>query len=489
MSFNSDLSNPDVIENFDFERFMQMTDQDFKFDGEDEIGGSISYDQASALCTSWTAPLPPQPEVGDSHSHGGPRQHRRKDSHSLHGRDFHADEHVYGRAGLNPKPGPDPDLSSHPDDSLEWPLDRVLTWLATNGFSNDWQKTFESFEISGPGFLDLGRGKRGRGNSIPMHQVIYSSLAGLCAERGTDWDQVKEREEGRRMRRLIRDIDLERLPRRRVESTSFLDAKLDTPSLQPGRPVSLCQRCRSAELRCDGKVPACTACEVAMQSAECSYVSGSNRELQVMETSKRILGEEHPDTLTSMANLASTYRNQGRWKEAEELEVQVMDVRKRVLGEEHPDTLTNMANLASTYQNQGRWKEAEELKVQVMEIRKRVLGEEHTPRRLDLSGVLPTKPKEKTSIESRFKGFGACRKRKAPSTNGDHIPFSDDTYNARASETRHSPSASSGVPSCHSYPPPRGYVSAIANEQSDLRFADMEVVDRLVSLWTTVKPL
>jgi hypothetical protein len=26
---------------------------------------------------------------------------------------------------------------------------------------------------------------------------------------------------------------------------------------------------------------------------------------------KRVLGQEHPDTLTSMADLASTYRNQG----------------------------------------------------------------------------------------------------------------------------------------------------------------------------------
>jgi hypothetical protein len=34
----------------------------------------------------------------------------------------------------------------------------------------------------------------------------------------------------------------------------------------------------------------------------------------------RVLGDEHPDTLTSMADLASTYRNQGRWKEAEELD-------------------------------------------------------------------------------------------------------------------------------------------------------------------------
>ncbi|KAF2008718.1 kinesin light chain [Aaosphaeria arxii CBS 175.79] len=104
-------------------------------------------------------------------------------------------------------------------------------------------------------------------------------------------------------------------------------------------------------------------------------------DVQVMETRKRVLGEEHPDTLASVANLASTYWNQGRWKEAEELDVQldvqVMETSKRVLGEEHPDTLTSMANLASTYWNQGRWREAEELDVQVMETRKRVLGEEH----------------------------------------------------------------------------------------------------------------
>jgi tetratricopeptide (TPR) repeat protein len=100
-------------------------------------------------------------------------------------------------------------------------------------------------------------------------------------------------------------------------------------------------------------------------------------EVQVMETRKRVLGAEHPDTLTSMANLASTFWNQGRWKEAEELDVQVMETRKRVLGAEHPDTLTSMANLASTYRNQGRWKEAEELDVQVMETSSRVLGAEH----------------------------------------------------------------------------------------------------------------
>ena len=107
------------------------------------------------------------------------------------------------------------------------------------------------------------------------------------------------------------------------------------------------------------------------------WKEAENLWLLVMETRKRVLGQEHPDSLRSMANLASTYWNRGRWKEAEELEVLVMETRKRVLGQEHPDTLTSMANLASTYWSQGRWKEAEELEVFVMETRKRVLGEEH----------------------------------------------------------------------------------------------------------------
>jgi hypothetical protein len=48
-----------------------------------------------------------------------------------------------------------------------------------------------------------------------------------------------------------------------------------------------------------------------------------------------------------MGNLVSTYWNQGRWDGAEKLEVQAMETRKTKLGADHPDTLTSMANLAS----------------------------------------------------------------------------------------------------------------------------------------------
>jgi hypothetical protein len=77
-----------------------------------------------------------------------------------------------------------------------------------------------------------------------------------------------------------------------------------------------------------------------------------------------------------MANLASTYRNQGRWKEAEELEVQVIETRKRVLGEKHPDTLTSMNNLAFTFKAQGR-DEAVSLMEKCFQLRKQVLGPQH----------------------------------------------------------------------------------------------------------------
>jgi len=61
---------------------------------------------------------------------------------------------------------------------------------------------------------------------------------------------------------------------------------------------------------------------------------------------KQILGEQHPDTLTAMANLASTYLNQGKWDEAMGLQEKVLALTKQILGEQHPDTLRAMANLA-----------------------------------------------------------------------------------------------------------------------------------------------
>ncbi|KAF7173406.1 hypothetical protein CNMCM6106_007488 [Aspergillus hiratsukae] len=102
------------------------------------------------------------------------------------------------------------------------------------------------------------------------------------------------------------------------------------------------------------RIADCLASDGRYQEAEVLY-----KKLMEINQERNVPG--HSSTLTSMANLASTYRYQGRWNEAEKLEVQVMETSKTVLGAEHPDTLTSMANLASTYWNQGRWNEAEKL--------------------------------------------------------------------------------------------------------------------------------
>jgi hypothetical protein len=67
----------------------------------------------------------------------------------------------------------------------------------------------------------------------------------------------------------------------------------------------------------------------------------------------------------------------GRWKEAEKLEAQMMETSSRVLGEEHPSTLTSMANLAHTWKSQSRNEEAISLMEKCLELQKRILETHH----------------------------------------------------------------------------------------------------------------
>jgi tetratricopeptide (TPR) repeat protein len=92
---------------------------------------------------------------------------------------------------------------------------------------------------------------------------------------------------------------------------------------------------------------------------------------KVLEVRRCTLGEEHPETLRSMNNLASTYRQLGgRLKEVQELREKVLEVMRRTLGEEHPDTVSSMNNLEITYrQLGGRLKEAQELEEKVRSVR------------------------------------------------------------------------------------------------------------------------
>ncbi|MFC1762172.1 tetratricopeptide repeat protein [Planctomycetota bacterium] len=96
-----------------------------------------------------------------------------------------------------------------------------------------------------------------------------------------------------------------------------------------------------------------------------------------LELGRRVLGEEHPDTLNVMNNVALFYVNQGRYDKAEPLYIKSLEIGRRVLGEEHPDTLKFMINFASLYLMQERYDEAEPLYVKSLKFSIDVLGKEH----------------------------------------------------------------------------------------------------------------
>ncbi|KAF8517759.1 hypothetical protein BU17DRAFT_91618 [Hysterangium stoloniferum] len=111
---------------------------------------------------------------------------------------------------------------------------------------------------------------------------------------------------------------------------------------------------------------------------------------QILEKYKRLLGLEHPSTLISMGNLASTLKNLGTYTEAQELEVQVLEAHKQLLGPEHPSTLTSMGNLALTLSDLGKYTEAQKLGVQVLEAQKQLLGPEHPSTLISMGNLAST---------------------------------------------------------------------------------------------------
>jgi Tetratricopeptide repeat len=97
--------------------------------------------------------------------------------------------------------------------------------------------------------------------------------------------------------------------------------------------------------------------------------------------------------------VALTYHLGGRWKEAEELFVQVVETRKRVLGEEHPDTLTSMNNFAFTLKGRGQSAEAIKLMEKCVQLQMLVLGTNH-PYTLSSSAALIGWQTERLEIDA-----------------------------------------------------------------------------------------
>jgi tetratricopeptide (TPR) repeat protein len=92
---------------------------------------------------------------------------------------------------------------------------------------------------------------------------------------------------------------------------------------------------------------------------------------------RRILGEEHPETLISIGNMGSLLRAQGKMQEAEPYYREALEKSRRVLGEEHPDTLIAISNMGFLLRAEGKLDEAEPYYREALTKYRRVMGDEH----------------------------------------------------------------------------------------------------------------
>ncbi len=103
------------------------------------------------------------------------------------------------------------------------------------------------------------------------------------------------------------------------------------------------------------------------------------------------LGDDHPDTLESAANLAIGLRAMGHYKEALQLGEDALTRRRQVLGDDHPKTLESAASLAICLRDLGHYEQARRVGEDTLTRCRRALGDDH-PNTLisanNLAGVL-----------------------------------------------------------------------------------------------------
>jgi len=107
------------------------------------------------------------------------------------------------------------------------------------------------------------------------------------------------------------------------------------------------------------------------------YTAAEPWKVQCVEVARARLGNQHPDTATSLNNLALLYKSQGKNGEAEPLFLEALAIDRANLPPNHPDLATHLNNLAGLYESQGKNGEAEPLYLEALAIARANLPPNH----------------------------------------------------------------------------------------------------------------
>jgi tetratricopeptide (TPR) repeat protein len=99
---------------------------------------------------------------------------------------------------------------------------------------------------------------------------------------------------------------------------------------------------------------------------------------RALEIREKILGPEHPDTITSLNNLAYLYKITGAYAQALPLYQRALQIREKTLGPEHPEVGTSLNNLAMLYEAMGAYEQALPLLHRALQVIEKSRGPEHS---------------------------------------------------------------------------------------------------------------
>jgi tetratricopeptide (TPR) repeat protein len=108
---------------------------------------------------------------------------------------------------------------------------------------------------------------------------------------------------------------------------------------------------------------------------------------RALELNEKILGPEHPETVTGLNNLAGIYEALGAFAKALALHQRALAIREKALGPEHPDTAASLNNLAALYWAMAAYDQALPLYQRALAIREKVLGPEHPNTSVSLNNL------------------------------------------------------------------------------------------------------
>jgi tetratricopeptide (TPR) repeat protein len=126
---------------------------------------------------------------------------------------------------------------------------------------------------------------------------------------------------------------------------------------------------------------------VAALRARGQYADATMLARRGYDARKLILGEKHPDTASTMYDLAHLLRLQGDYAAAKPLIEQAVAIQEVALGPKHPDTAASLDELASLLRMRGDYAAARPLAERALAIRTAVLGPMHTQTAASLDNV------------------------------------------------------------------------------------------------------